>query len=183
MASYFKNFLISILFISTPAYSLDHISVGTTHSYKSETLEGLRLGLQWQWDRNLVRWKYWQLSGYWEASYHYVHAPNSAPEQNDRLQILAVTPVFVVVPTGFSNWRPYLEFAIGAAYFSDTEIAGRATGSRYQFEDRIALGARFGARQQYDLNLRLMHYSNAGINDPNPGYDMLMLTLTVPLTL
>jgi len=37
------------------------------------------------------------------------------------------------------------------------------------FGDHIALGLRLGDRQEHELQLRVEHFSNAGLRKPNPG--------------
>lgn len=164
---------------STQTMAIDRLSVGIGGNYLDNDLYDIRLGLQWLWDMPLWQWRNWQLGGYWEVSYNYLRVPDPAPSLNHDTHIWAITPVFVLAPRSQGNWSPYIEVAIGAAYLSDKEIAGRATGSHYQFEDRASLGVRFGQAQQYDVNLRFMHYSNANIESPNPGYDLLMLNFTL----
>ncbi len=167
---------------STPAMAVDRVSIGVGGNYIDYDLYSARLGVQWLWDTPLWQWRNWQLGGYWEASYHYLRIPEPEPHLNKDMHIWAITPVFVFAPRPQGDWSPYAELAIGAAYLSDKELAGRTTGSRYQFEDRIAVGMRFGEAQQYDVNLRFLHYSNAKLEAPNPGYDVFMLNFSMPVT-
>jgi lipid A 3-O-deacylase len=174
--------LIGGMLLAQAATALDKLSVGIGGNYRNDlNLYGARLGLQWDWSGGPL-WTHgdWQLGGYWEASYNYFHHFSANTAHNRHLHIWAISPVFVLRSPAWRTWQPYVELAIGAAYFSDKNIAGRVTGSHYQFEDRAAFGVRFGPQQQYDLNLRVLHYSNADLADPNPGYDLLMLNLTLP---
>lgn len=45
----------------------------------------------------------------------------------------------------------------------------------FNFGDHVAVGTRFGARQQHEIALRLQHFSNAGIEHPNPGENFLQM--------
>lgn len=92
----------------------------------------------------------------------------------DDVNAAALSPVFVYYVDTGGAVLPYVEAGIGVAYIDETRINGRNLSSRFQFEDRIGLGIKIKA---VDLNLRYMHYSNAGIEAPNDGIDILMGTL------
>ena len=64
------------------------------------------------------------------------------------------------------NVRPYIEAGIGVAAFSSTELESNDLGSSFQFEDRIGVGLRFAGQE---IGLRAIHYSNAGLKNPNDG--------------
>ena len=74
-------------------------------------------------------------------------------------------PVFVYEFAG-QNVRPYIEAGIGVAAFSSTELESNDLGSSFQFEDRIGVGLRFAGQE---IGLRAIHYSNAGLKNPNDG--------------
>jgi lipid A 3-O-deacylase len=69
--------------------------------------------------------------------------------------------------------KPYLEAGIGIAAFENTEIENNDLGSSFQFEDRFGAGLRFAGGQE--IGLRAIHYSNAGIKDPNDGIETYAL--------
>ena len=48
-------------------------------------------------------------------------------------------------------------------------VAIEACCGAADFGDHIALGLRLGARQEHELQLRVEHFSNAGLRKPNPG--------------
>ncbi len=50
--------------------------------------------------------------------------------------------------------------------FHDT---GRAFSTTFQFDDHASLGLRFGARDENELSIRIEHFSNGGLRNPNPG--------------
>ncbi|MEX2551646.1 MAG: acyloxyacyl hydrolase, partial [Actinomycetota bacterium] len=72
----------------------------------------------------------------------------------------------------------FLEAGIGGALFIDTRLDARELSTSFQFEDRIALGLPWA---DGELSLALTHYSNAGINRPNDGFETLMLGYRVSL--
>lgn len=45
----------------------------------------------------------------------------------------------------------------------------------WNFVDTLGLGLSFGAAGEQDISLRLMHVSNAGLREPNPGENFLLL--------
>lgn len=77
-----------------------------------------------------------------------------------------------------SAWQPFIEAGIGAAVFLDTHYEGRDLASAFQFEDRLAAGMHLGAGE---LMVSYTHYSNADIEMPNQGLDIVALGYRVPL--
>jgi lipid A 3-O-deacylase len=45
----------------------------------------------------------------------------------------------------------------------------------FNFADHLALGVAFGDRGRHELALRMQHFSNAGLREPNPGEDFVQL--------
>ena len=85
----------------------------------------------------------------------------------------------VLVPLLRHTWQTALtpvfaEGGIGVSYLEDQVPGGSA---RWNFHDTIAVGAQFGALGQYELSLRLVHQSNAGLRKPNPGMNNVQLRL------
>src|SRR5436305_1101512 len=83
------------------------------------------------------------------------------------------TPIFRYARS--RNSGPYLEAAIGLHFLSDTHIKPDVTlSTHFQFGDHIGVGVR---RDKYDLGIRLQHLSNAGLRNPNPGVNFLLVRL------
>jgi lipid A 3-O-deacylase len=59
------------------------------------------------------------------------------------------------------------------AAFSSTELESNELGSAFQFEDRIGFGLRFAGG--HEIGVRAIHYSNAGIKEPNDGVESYSL--------
>ncbi|WBY00032.1 acyloxyacyl hydrolase [Ramlibacter tataouinensis] len=75
---------------------------------------------------------------------------------------------------GRSPW--FVEGGIGLSVTDSLfTTPARTMGSRWNFSDNLAVGRNFGARGQHELSLRWQHTSNAGLKQPNPGLDLLML--------
>ena len=115
------------------------------------------------------------LTGYYEASLSYWE------RGNNNISGVAFSPVFVYYFGSKSNSiHPYIDAGIGGAIISDTKIGNRDLSSNLHFEDRIGFGLR---GRNYDVNFRYLHYSNAGLKQPNEGIDILMISLGLGIKL
>jgi lipid A 3-O-deacylase len=148
------------------------INIGIGHS--RDDIEIQRLGLRK--DINLLFCSdLGCLTGYYEASLSYWE------RGNDKISGVAFSPVFVYYFGSISNsMHPYLDAGIGGAIISDTKIGNRNLSSNLHFENRIGFGLR---GTDYDVNFRYLHYSNAGLKQPNDGIDILMISLGVGIKL
>lgn len=95
------------------------------------------------------------------------------PEYHSNLAI-ALSPVLMKQFGTLYQRALYWEFGIGFSLLDKQRFAGKNLGSHYQFEDRIGLIWQLQNDEQ--LALRYMHYSNAGLQQPNPGLDFLALS-------
>ncbi|MET1078346.1 MAG: acyloxyacyl hydrolase [Pseudomonas sp.] len=141
------------------------LTVGAGQSSESTTVA--RIGLQFDWGTSWWQSDTGRLTGYWDAGYTYWDGESGSTNHS-----LAFAPVFVYEFAGDAV-RPYLEAGIGVAAFADTTLEGRELGSSFQFEDRIGAGLRFG--QDQEVGLRAIHYSNAGLKEPNDGIESISL--------
>ena len=125
-----------------------------------------RVGTQFDFSS---RW--WQsdvghLSGYWDAGYTFWAGDKTSSNHS-----LSFAPVFVYEFAG-DTIRPYIEAGIGVAAFAHTELEDNDLGSSFQFEDRLGLGVRFA---EQEIGVRALHYSNAGLKQPNDGVEAYTL--------
>jgi lipid A 3-O-deacylase len=76
---------------------------------------------------------------------------------------------------GGSPW--FIEVGVGASYMNHKlATPDKEFGSQWNFYDVLGTGYTFGgARGNHEVGLRLVHISNAGIKNPNPGQDFLQL--------
>ena len=75
---------------------------------------------------------------------------------------------------GQSPW--FVELGTGVSWFSRHYRNGSdAFGSRVNFSSHLGLGRNFGPQRAHELSLRIQHSSNAGIKEPNPGENFLLL--------
>lgn len=133
-------------------------SVGST----SESTMTYRLGLQCDFGRNFSESSSGRLTGYWDTAYTYWEGDKSASSHS-----LSLAPVFVYEFAG-ETVKPYVEAGVGVALFSSTELEEHDLGSAFQFENRFGVGLRFNGQE---VGLRAIHYSNAGISQPNDGME------------
>lgn len=140
-----------------------------------------RVGVSWDFG-NIWRNDYdWGLHAIWESSAGYWHGRNDYRGGTpSRLNVVTSGPMFrwqLQSPLYVYKLTPYLELGVAASWLSETEIGGRKLSLNFQFEDKIGAGLRFGKRQQYDVSVRGVHYSNASIKRPNSGVNLLMFTV------
>ncbi|WP_439329847.1 acyloxyacyl hydrolase [Comamonas guangdongensis] len=76
---------------------------------------------------------------------------------------------------GQSPW--FLEAGIGVSYATNRRYVTdhKDFSTRFNFGSHIGVGYLFGEQQKNEISLRLEHYSNAGIKEPNPGENFLQL--------
>ncbi len=125
-----------------------------------------RVGAQFDFERRWFESTTGHLGGYWDAGYSFWDARETASSHS-----LSFSPVLVYEFAG-DRVRPYLEAGIGIAFFSSTEMEEHDLGSSFQFEDRLGLGIRFAGQE---IGLRALHYSNAGLKQPNDGVEAYTL--------
>ncbi len=75
----------------------------------------------------------------------------------------------------------FIEGGIGLSLHGHAYRAGSVRqGSRWNFQDVLALGYRPALWPGHEVSLRLAHFSNAGLRRPNPGEESLTLRWSVP---
>ena len=139
---------------------------------------GASAGLYWNWGREFELGGA-RLTGYWEASVSQWSYPSSYPSSDVRrtagLIQLGVIPVLRWRPaSGSSPW--FAEGGIGAtlttvAYQTDR----KRFSTRFNFGDHLAFGRSFGPLSAHEISLRVEHFSNAGIRQPNPGENFVQI--------
>ena len=133
--------------------------------------------LVWDWGVKWLPFHGWYLGGQWEANVGYWNGEGGKTGV-DQLWDFGITPVFRI-QTDDRIWGvyPFLEGAVGAHLFTETEFGNQQFGIHYSFGDHLGAGIRFGDHGQYELNYRYQHLSNAGLGDPNNGINFNVLRL------
>lgn len=98
-------------------------------------------------------------------------AGSGGAEPGEAVQ-LALVPLLQWPLAPASAW--FVEAGIGLSWHDRTrEARAAASRTRWNFEDVLALGRVMAPG--HTLSLRYAHVSNAGLREPNPGEDRLML--------
>ncbi len=139
----------------------------------------LTVGAQWNWNRH---WRigeralvtaYGELSlGHWRADRGRGHAIVTQ---------IGFAPVLRCWPSGAkTGW--FAEGAIGVNALTPLyRTRDKRFSTAFNFGDHIAFGYRMREGRHWEWLLRLQHFSNAGINHPNPGENFVQLRVVVPL--
>lgn len=96
------------------------------------------------------------------------NAPLQAGGRRNYAQLGAIATFRYRFGEGRSPW--FAEAGLGATLMN--HVYGTTTrdfSTAFQFTEALGLGYSFGARREHELSLRLQHFSNAGIKEPNPG--------------
>lgn len=118
------------------------------------------------------------LGGYFEGSLYYMQGKKTNPEHHHRLAAAAIAGVFRFEKREctFLGW-PYVEIGLGLSLVTPKEISGKYLGTNFQFEDKVGAGIRFGENREFDLGIRLVHFSNASLHKKNSGINLAMISL------
>lgn len=127
-----------------------------------------RIALGFDWDKSWYQSSTGKVTGYWDLGYTYWQAGDQAGGRH----AVSFAPVFVY-EFGEGNVKPFVEAGIGVAVFSGTTAGDQKFGSAFNFEDRIGAGIKIGDTQK--VGLRIIHYSNASIKEPNDGIESYSL--------
>jgi hypothetical protein len=132
-----------------------------------------RLGLQWKWNKQWWQSNGTHLGGYWDltlARWHGTRFQNGNGSQD--LTDIGITPVLRFQRDDLKGF--YLEGGIGAHYLSGLyDNNDRRFSTRFQFGDHIGVGYVFD--NGLDLGLKIQHFSNGGVKQPNPGVNFAVI--------
>lgn len=131
-----------------------------------------RIGLGFDWERSWLRSETGQLTGYWDVGLTHWNGGKDASARTT----LSFAPVFVYEFATRSSVTPFIEAGVGVSLFSGTRAGERNLGSSFNFEDRLGAGVKFANNDR--VGLRVIHYSNAGLKEPNAGIESYALFYT-----
>lgn len=120
------------------------------------------VSVAFDWDKRWFESETGHLGGYWSVAYTWWEAGRLSGDEH----AVSASPVFVY-RFNAESWRPFVEAGIGVAYFSDSFVGDQDLGSRAHFEDRFGVGVDISDTDA--IRLRVIHYSNAGLEAPNQG--------------
>jgi len=165
-----------MLFLATSVHAVDSVSLEAGSNFKNPDTNMWRVGVQWDWGKKWFEDSPVTIGGYWDVSAGSWHTDDA--DGSHDIGDFSFTPVFRFQKSGATDFIPYAEFAIGFHYLTDTDITQRRRFStHFQFGDHVGAGLRFGDKGAYDLEYRLQHLSNAGIDHPNPGINFHQIRL------
>ena len=128
-----------------------------------------------------IPWKNWNyalgsglVTGYWDVWGSRWSGDYQGSSRSN--WVVGAKPTFRWRPAqGQSPW--FLEAGIGVSYATNHRYVTdhKDFSTRFNFASHIGVGYLFGEQQRNELSLRLEHYSNAGIKEPNPGENFLQL--------
>lgn len=152
--------------LATQAAAGEHRTFAHLQGGIAEDTHSLIIGASrdWQWEK---QYRYGHVSGQWQGEVGLWHSDRANSTQ------VGLTPAL--------RWRPrawregwFLEGGIGLnVIFPKYGTRRKAFSTTFNFGDHIALGKRFGVRHQHEWSIRVQHFSNARIEQPNPGENFL----------
>lgn len=138
-----------------------------------------RLGVQWKWDRQWWQSKGTNLGGYWDltvARWHGTRFQNML-DSVQNITSIGITPVFRYQNDSLKGF--YAEGGIGMHYLSEHyNNNGRQLSTNFQFGDHLGIGYVF--QNGIELGLKVQHFSNGGIKEPNSGVNFAVARLSYP---
>lgn len=137
----------------------------------AEDAQSLTVGASrdWRWEK---QYSFGHVTGQWQGEVARWHSDSDNSTQ------VGLTPALRLHP---KSWRPgwFIEGGIGLnVIFPKYNTRKKEFSTTFNFGDHIALGKRFGEKQQHEWSLRFQHFSNARIEKPNPGENFLQLRYT-----
>ena len=126
----------------------------------------------WSWRR---QYSAVTASGYLEADIGRWTTDDRGVSSSAWATQIGLTPVIRLQSLGIhSPW--FAEIGIGANYIVPLYQTGhKQFSTKFNFGDHIGVGRQFGERHQHELMVRMQHFSNAGIDHPNPGENFVQL--------
>lgn len=163
-----KKIIMIILALSFALVASDEYGVSINVG-KSGSIESYRVGLQKNFNKILYSNETISLNGFHELGIGTLRGHNG-----DHIDLISYSPVFTLNFNRFnsSTIKPYIDGAIGVSAISRKTINSKDLSSTFQFEDRVSLGL---SLDNINLYIRLIHYSNGGIKEPNDGINIVNL--------
>jgi len=143
----------------------------------SENTDAWALGAVWDWNWSR-RYDSGVLTGYTEGTVGRWLTDDDARGGSHSYTQLGVTGVLRFFP-GHGGTRWFGEFGLGANYITPVyQGEGKSFSTEFNFGDHIAIGRILGSHRLASVALRFQHFSNAGLETPNPGENFLQLRYT-----
>jgi lipid A 3-O-deacylase len=131
-------------------------------------------GLVWDWDFERIR-RAAELTAHTEVLVNRWRYDAIGGGSDQLTQLVLLPSLRMRLARGASPW--FFEVGIGASYMDrHYETPRKRFSTRWNFYDMLGVGHTYGGPQgRHEVGLRLVHTSNAGIKNPNPGENFLQL--------
>jgi len=97
-------------------------------------------------------------------------AVGTVSASNETRPFVSFGPVWKIPTT---DRRLFLELGSSPTLFAGSTFNNRDLGGNLRFTSSVTIGTTFGARDASSISLRIQHTSNGGLNNANPGMDMI----------
>ncbi|HEV7855409.1 MAG TPA: acyloxyacyl hydrolase [Herminiimonas sp.] len=161
------------IFMHSACFAVDGVSAEVGFGAK---VGMARAGLQWDWDKQWFQSNGTYVGGYWDATLEQWQGTRYQGRSgaNQNITTIGITPVFRYQNTSRKGF--YAEAGVGihlqsALYDND----GKQESTAFLFGDHLGVGYVFSNKM--DLGLKLQHFSNGGIKEPNDGVNFVVLGL------
>ena len=135
-----------------------------------------RIGLQWDWNDNLLNLYGWKASSYWQLEFSKWQGTYDSAQEAANVTA-GIIPMFRL--TGKPGYaQPFVDVGVGISAFTDSKLGGHEFGSNFQFTDILVAGVFVGKRNQWGYAYKFEHYSNGSVRPPNSGINFHAITLT-----
>ena len=130
-------------------------------------------GLTWDWN--------WQkqfsaltATGYFEAAFGRWETEQDGVKGSSWATQVGITPVLRLQPAALPKW--FAEIGVGANFILPIyRSREKQFSTEFNFGDHFAVGRQFGAHNEHELAVRVQHFSNGGIDHPNPGENFIQI--------
>ena len=135
------------------------------------------VGGQWHWRRGWVVRESLVLRGRWEFAFGRWRSDLDEGGDQTWVSQLSVVPTLRLSKPSGGGW--YAELGSGPSLVMPVfHSRDREFSTEFNFQSHLAVGYVLGERGEHDFGLRIEHFSNAGIRDPNPGMNFGSLRYT-----
>jgi lipid A 3-O-deacylase len=164
-----------ILLTARPGFAADTapmVSSASAEFGTGDKTRMLRLGIQSDWNARWFQSNGTHLSGYWDLTLAKWRGTAFRDVQGATQSItdIGFTPVFRFQRDDKRAW--YGEAGIGVHRLSDlVDNSGNQLSTRFQFGDHIGAGYVFA--NQWEVGVKIQHFSNGGYKKPNSGVNFI----------
>jgi lipid A 3-O-deacylase len=139
----------------------------------------LRVGVQKDWNQRWFQSNGTHIGGYWDASIAQWrgNAYQNVDGRHQNITNIGFTPVFRFQADDLTGW--YGEAGIGLNLLSKRyDNDSNRLSTAFQFGDHLGAGYVFA--NQWDVGMKIQHFSNGGYKKPNSGVNFLVLKVSRP---